>query len=444
VTNKVLLIGAGAREHAIAKAIVRSSNAVIYAVTKNNNPGITALAVKVFREDESNSSRTAEIAKKEGIDVCIIGPEAPLAAGVADALDKVKIPCFGPKREAARLETSKAFTRDLLVKYKISGNPDFKKFASTEGVAGYAQELLDRFGGFVVKPDGLTGGKGVKISGEHLATPKDAEDYARELVSSKHDSVIVEEKLEGEEFSLQAFSGGGNCASTPLVQDHKRAFDDDVGENTGGMGSYSMADHSMPFVTQSDVEQAQKINAFVAQALEKEFNEPYVGVLYGGFMATKNGLRLLEYNARFGDPETMNVLPILENDFVELLRKACDGSIKECDACFAKRATVVKYLVPAGYPSSPVAGDEVKVDAAAFDERDTQLFYAAVNEKNGVIKTTKSRTAGVLGIGDSLEEAEQRAQNAVCGVKGNLRYRKDIGTQALIQKRIEHMRKLRG
>ena len=157
---------------------------------------------------------------------------------------------------------------------------------------------------------------------------------------------------------------------------------------------------------------------------------------------------MLEYNARFGDPETMNVLPILENepnDFVELLFKACDGSLCECDACFAKKATVVKYLVPAGYPSSPVAGDVVTVDAKAFDEVNTQLFYAAVNQdENGVIRTTRSRTAGVLGIGDSLEEAERKAAQAVRAVKGNLRYRKDIGTRALVQKRIDHMKKLRG
>lgn len=444
MSTKVLLVGAGAREHAIAKAIKRSAGAELYAVTKNNNPGITALAAKVFREDECNAARIAELAKKEGMDIAIVGPEAPLAAGVADALESRGVPCFGPKRELAKLETSKAFTRDLLARHKIPGNPDFRKFATADEVARYAQELQERFGGFVVKPDGLTGGKGVKVSGEHLANPSDAEKYAAEILAGKHASVIVEEKLEGEEFSLQAFSGGGNNASTPLVQDHKRAYENDFGPQTGGMGSYSMSDHSMPFVTQRDVEDAKKINSLVAAALEKEFGEPYCGVLYGGFMVTRSGLRLLEYNARFADPEAMNILPILENDFVELLFKACEGSLREGDARFAKKATVVKYLVPAGYPENPTAGDIITVDSKAFDEKTTQLFYAAVNEENGVIKTTKSRTAGVLGIGDSLEEAEQRAEKAVKAVRGNLRYRKDIGTAALVQKRVEHMKKLRG
>ncbi|MFH0973429.1 MAG: phosphoribosylamine--glycine ligase, partial [Candidatus Micrarchaeota archaeon] len=268
MSNKVLLIGAGAREHAIAKAVCCSKNAELYAVTKNNNPGITALAKKVFHRDETEAVFVSEIAKNEGIDIAIVGPEAPLAAGVADALELMKIPCFGPKQSLARLETSKAFTRDLLAKYGIPGNPEFRKFASSEAseITNYAQALLDKFGGFVVKPDGLTGGKGVKVSGEHLASPKDAEDYAKDIFASKHESVIVEEKLEGEEFSLQAFSGGGRNASTPLVHDHKRAFENDVGEQTGGMGSYSMPDHSRPFVTPAEVEQALVSNALVARA----------------------------------------------------------------------------------------------------------------------------------------------------------------------------------
>ncbi len=269
MSNKVLLIGAGAREHAIAKAVCCSKNAELYAVTKNNNPGIAAAAKKVFHRDETEAAFISEIAKNEAVDIAIVGPEAPLAAGVADALELMKIPCFGPKQSLARLETSKAFTRDLLAKYGIPGNPEFRKFASSEGVAAYAGELQERFGGFVVKPDGLTGGKGVKISGEHLATPREAEDYAREIVSARHDSVVVEEKLEGEEFSLQAFSGGGRCASTPLVQDHKRAFENDVGENTGGMGSYSMPDHSMPFVTPGEVEQAKKSMPWLRKPFKK-------------------------------------------------------------------------------------------------------------------------------------------------------------------------------
>ncbi|MEM0475819.1 MAG: hypothetical protein QW343_03420, partial [Candidatus Norongarragalinales archaeon] len=183
MTNKVLLVGGGAREHAIAKAVVKSSNAVLFAVTKNNNPGIAALAAKVFREDECNAVLISEIAKREGIDVCVVGPEAPLAAGIADALESRGIPCFGPKRELARLETSKAFTRELFARHKIPGNPEFKSFVRDEvkQVKRYAEELQEKFGGFVVKPDGLTGGKGVKVSGEHLKTPFEAEEYAAEL-----------------------------------------------------------------------------------------------------------------------------------------------------------------------------------------------------------------------------------------------------------------------
>ena len=201
----------------------------------------------------------------------------------------------------------------LLKEYNIQGSPEFRVFKSSEGLASYLQYLNN----FVIKPDGLTGGKGVRLSGEHLSSISEAVDYANELFD-KHGSVLVEEKLEGEEFSLQSITDGKSMVNCPIAQDHKRAYDGDLGPNTGGMGSYTCADFSLPFLDHTDVENAKKINLDVAKAIEKKTGHPYRGVLYGGFMATADGVRLIEYNARFADPEGMNIIPLFNSDFLEM------------------------------------------------------------------------------------------------------------------------------
>jgi phosphoribosylamine--glycine ligase len=431
---KVLLIGCGAREHAIAEALHSSE---LYAFTKNNNPGITRLAKEVKIGDECDANAVSGYAIAKKVDFVVVGPEAPLAAGVVDACEEKGVQCVGPRKALAQLETSKSFARLLLQKHGIPGNPEFQVFNSTNGLREYLEKLSKT--GFVVKPDGLTGGKGVKVSGEHLQGVQDAFDYCVECIKG-HGKVVVEEKLEGEEFSLQALVSGEKTISTPIAQDHKRAFEGDEGPNTGGMGSYSCEDHSLPFLSESDVKQAKEINAAVAKAILEETNTAYKGVLYGGFMATANGVKLIEYNVRFGDPEAMNVLPIITSDFSEVCAGIADGSLS--NALFAKKATVVKYAVPEGYPANPQGGKELTVDESNLG--DARLYYSSVNEENGKIYSTRSRSIAALGIADSLSEAEEKAQAALNAISGPVFHRKDIGTRALLDKRISHMKALRG
>jgi phosphoribosylamine--glycine ligase len=224
----------------------------------------------------------------------------------------------------------------------------------------------------------------------------------------------------------------------PLVQDHKRAFEGDQGPNTGGMGAYSMPDHSLPFVTETDRQHAFGIMKEVVRVME-DAGTPYRGVLYGQFMNTAKGPMVIEFNARFGDPEAMNVLSVLESDFGSIVTKIVSGSLSGNDVRFTRKATVCKYLVPEGYPEAPRTGEPLSVSTSSG----ALLYYANVEERDGILYTQTSRTLAFVGVGDTLDEAEESAENAAKSVKGRVRHRSDIGTRFLLEKRITHMKELR-
>jgi phosphoribosylamine--glycine ligase len=439
--SKILLVGNGAREHAIAEAIMRSKqNPCLFSFMKANNPGIASLSGKIQIGSYSDLAAITSFAKDNKIDFAVIGPEDPLNNGVVDALAKIGIPSVGPNRSLARLETSKSFTRNLVSKYNIPGNPQFKVFTSIEGVEDFLNELE----GIVIKPDGLTGGKGVMVQGDHFSTKEEALKLCQQILSGSS-SVIVEEKFDGEEFSLQCLCDGKIVVGTPLVQDHKRRFDGDRGPNTGGMGSYSLANHSLPFLKPEDSLAGLEITRQVAAALLQETGTPYKGVMYGGFIATKTGVKLLEYNARFGDPEAMNILPLLKTDFVEICRHIVAGTLDKLKIEFEPKATVCKYVVPKGYglPADhpDAASSRAKIEVGNVGK--ARLYYSSVDKKEDGLYLSSSRAIGIVGIADTLDDARKIAEEGVKAIKGPVAYRTDIGTDALIQKRIDHMKKIR-
>ncbi|PKN20295.1 MAG: phosphoribosylamine--glycine ligase [Deltaproteobacteria bacterium HGW-Deltaproteobacteria-6] len=438
----ILLVGNGAREHAMAEAISRSSlHPRLFSFMKANNPGIASLSEKTLLGNYSDLAAITGFATENKVELAVIGPEDPLGNGVVDALAACGIPAVGPNKSLARLETSKSFTRNLVSKYNIPGNPQFKVFTTDDGIEAFLNELE----GIVLKPDGLTGGKGVLVQGDHFATKEEALSLCRQILKESS-SVIVEEKFDGEEFSLQCLCDGKTVVGTPLVQDHKRRFDGDRGPNTGGMGSYSMPDHSMPFVKPSDIEEGLEITRQVAAALLAETGSPYKGVMYGGFIATRNGAKLLEYNARFGDPEAMNILPLLQTDFLEVCRHIIAGTLDTLKIEFAPKATVCKYVVPKGYglPADhpDAASSRAKIEVG--DVGKARLYYSSVDKKEDGLYLSSSRAIGIVGIADTLDEARKIAEEGVKAVKGPVAYREDIGTDALIRKRIDHMKKIRG
>ncbi|MFW5956218.1 MAG: phosphoribosylamine--glycine ligase [Halorhabdus sp.] len=428
MTETVLLVGGGGREHAIARALADAS-APLYACAGNRNPGIAALAEEFEILDTTNPQAVTTYAKEVDATLAIIGPEAPLQAGVADALDEAGVYAFGPRQEEARIETDKAFQRRFMDRNDIPGCPDFETFEDVDAACEYIDEYD---GDLAVKPAGLTGGKGVRVIGDQV-TEAEAKAYLRE---ADYERVVLEERLVGEEFTVQALVANGDVRVTPAVQDHKRAYEGDEGPNTGGMGSYSDASLELPFMDREDYMDAVDIIEATVAALDA-----YKGVLYGQFMLTAEGVKVVEFNARFGDPEAMNALPVLETDFLDVLVAAREGkSLPQLQ--FQPKATVCKYAVPDGYPTDPDAG--AKVQLTPESAGDALLFYASVDEREDGIYTTTSRAFAVVGVADSITGAEEIATAALrrAGTEG-LRVRWDIGTPELVQQRIDHVSDLR-
>ena len=433
----ILIVGSGAREHVIARSIKKSKIPnKLYCFASNLNPGIKEISEILEIGMIAYPKAVLIFAAKHSIDLAIIGPEAPLSNGVVDSLQDINIKCVGPTKDLAQIETSKGFTRDLMQKYNIPGCPDYQNFNNLTNVSKYLNTLGENY---VVKFDGLMGGKGVKVSGEHIKSHAEAVEYCEQIIK-KNGKFVIEEKLIGEEFSLMSFCDGEHLIHMPPVQDHKRAYENDAGPNTGGMGSYNDTNRTLPFLTNKDIDSATAINIATAKALKKEFGIGYKGILYGGFIATADGLKLIEYNARFGDPEAMNVFSLLQSDFLEICLGITNTTLNECDVIFSNKATVCKYAVPKGYPDSPIKGERIDISKV---ENPDQLYLASVDLKNNTLLESGSRTVAVVGIADTLQEAEAISEDEIKRVEGPLFHREDIGTAKLVQKRINHMKNLR-
>ncbi len=440
---RILLVTSSARGHALAEALHRSAHKPeIIHCCPSRNPGIRALATEQHVLDIMNFPAILDVAKKTKPDFAVIGPDDPIGSGLADALQTIGIKSFAPKKSLARIESSKGFARELMQKHGIDASPKFRVFTSPDRDAIEAYIRNDLESEYVVKYDGLKGGKGVKVSGAHLSSVEEGVAYAIECIN-EGGRVVIEEKLIGVEFSLLSFVSGTQTADMPPVQDHKPAYEGDTGPNTGGMGTYTDADHSLPFLTAEDLQAASAINKRVAAALQKECGSPFTGILYGGFIAVKNGIRVIEYNARFGDPEALNLLPLLETDFVDVCKAVIDGTLDSLDVRFAKKATVCKYIVPKSYPEAKTEKGQPVTFPKELPEN-ARLYYGDISEdESGGLHLGGSRTAGIVGIGNSIEEAEATAQALCDQVDGPVRFRRDVGTSTLIEKRIEMMKTLR-
>ncbi len=435
---RVLVVGGGAREHAIA-ATLRRAEATVFVVSSNQNPGLERLAEASGRLDSNDAVKVVEFARTQRIDAAVIGPEAPLAAGVADALRAAEIPTVGPGQAAAQIESSKWFCRELLRKHGVGGQPKFVVPTSVEEV----DRAVVEFGGpFVVKPSGLTAGKGVWVQGSDFQEPKEGAIYAKSILL-QGGSVLLEEKLEGEEFSLMAFVTDSGVYPMPAVQDFKRALEGNKGGNTGGMGSYSQRDHLLPFLSPADRDRALETIEKTAGALRAE-GLSYRGILYGGFMLTSRGPLLLEYNARFGDPEGINVLTLYEEgDFEELLYGVATGRVDPNLVRFRRRATVVKYLVPPGYGDRPQVGGVLELDPVGIEGEGVHVFYGSVQEVGpSAVKFSSSRGVALAGEASAIHEASARVEAALKSVKGTYYVRHDIGTKEDLARRMEHMRSI--
>lgn len=415
---KVLVIGSGGREHAIVDALTRSAQVEkIYCAP--GNAGIARVAECVDIRD-TEVERLRDFAAAEGIGLTVVGPEVALAAGVVDVFRAAGLRIFGPTQAAARIESSKEFAKRLMAKYFVP-TAGFHAFSDYEEARAY---VASRPLPAVLKYDGLAAGKGVVIA----STMEEADEALRGMLLDDRfgeGKVVVEDFLEGPEFSFMCFVSGHKVWPMVLAQDHKRAFDGDEGPNTGGMGAYS----PLPFITAEDEEfTLRNIMQRTADAMVQE-GCPFTGVLYGGLMKTAQGIKVIEFNARFGDPETEVVLPRLKSDIVDIFCAVADGG--EATLEWHDFATLGVVLASKGYPGSYEKGHEIK----GLDRVHGKVYHMGTRMEGDRLVTAGGRVLFVVGEGATLSEARKRALEDVARIEcDNLFHRTDIGHWALSKK----------
>ena len=412
---KVLVVGSGGREHAIVEAISRSPKASkIYAAP--GNAGIAQLAECVAIKD-TDVEKLLEFAKANEIDLTVVGPEASLAVGIVDRFREEGLKIFGPTKAAAEIEASKDFAKRLMFKYDVP-TAAYETFTDFDAALAYVKKgTLPT----VLKYDGLAAGKGVVIA----TTMEEAEATLRDmLLDTKFGEgrVVIEEFLTGEEFSLMCFVAGNKICAMPVAQDHKRAFDNDEGPNTGGMGAYT----ELPFVTEEDHAYAmESIMQRVADAMVAE-GTPFTGVLYGGLMKTPNGIKVIEFNARFGDPETEVVLPRLKSDAIDVFMAVASNEQPEAE--WSEGATLGIVLASKGYPGDYAKGYAIRGMESVTESK---IYHMGTAMKDGELVTNGGRVMIVVAEAATLREAQQKAEADVARIEcDNLFHRTDIGAKA--------------
>lgn len=417
----VLIIGSGGREHALAWKVAQSPRLTKLYIAPGN-PGTNSCGENVLM-DVSKHNSVINFCTEKRVDLVIVGPEIPLAEGLVDSLSDAKIRCFGPNRAAAQIESSKVFAKDFMARNQIS-TARYASFSDFEEAAEYIHAIDYPI---VIKASGLAAGKGV-ILPETLEESISALEAM--LVKNKFASagaeVVIEEKLIGQEVSLMAFSDGEHCLPMIPAQDHKQLLDGDHGANTGGMGAYAPA----PILTSELLNEA--IEKVLQPTIDGMRNEgrKFIGVLYAGLMLTKDGIRALEFNCRFGDPETQVVLPLLETDLLDIVEACIDGKLKDMNIKWKDGAAVCVVLASKGYPEKAESGKLVIIKELP---NDLICFHAGAKFDGDNIVTSGGRVFGLTAWAKNLEHAIERVYSHIDKVSfEGVQYRKDIGKRTLV------------
>jgi phosphoribosylamine--glycine ligase len=425
---KVLVIGQGGREHTLVWKFKQSPR-VSKVYCAPGNGGIASIA-EIVPYKENQIKELIQFVKEEGIDLTFVGPENPLLDGIVDQFEEAGLRIYGPSKSAAIIEGSKSFAKDLMKKYNIpTGN--YEVFTSKEEALAY----LDQQGApIVIKADGLAAGKGVVVA----QTLEEAKQAVQEMMAeAKYGEaghrVVIEEFLSGQELSLMAFVDGEVVVPMVPAQDHKPAYDGDRGPNTGGMGAYS----PVPQMSEAEVEDAvQTVLLPTAKAMIQE-GRPFTGILYAGLMMTTEGAKVIEFNARFGDPETEVVLPRLKTDLVEIIEATFDHKLDQLQVEWSEQAAVTVVLASEGYPNAYPKGRAITGAEQWLEKEDTVIFHAGTKKEDSQLVTSGGRVLAVTGLDKDLASAKAKAYQAIESIHfEGMHYRKDIGAKAL---RNEHL-----
>ena len=426
--QKVLVIGSGAREHAIAHALLRGDS-VSEVTVASGNPGMELDGIRTTQINESNHAAFISFMQHNQYDWAFVGPEVPLIEGLVDDFAAAGIKAFGPNKAAAQIEGSKDFAKQLMARHNIPTAP-YRTFDNLEDSVAYVRE---HGAPIVVKADGLAAGKGVTVAMDVDTAITALDDIFIDHCFGKAGAkVVIEDFLEGQEFSLMSFVRGTEFWPMPISQDHKRAYDNDEGPNTGGMGAYSPAPVVTPEIYQMVMDQI----IYPTVRGMKEDGIVFTGFLYAGLMISKDAsgkptVKTLEFNCRFGDPETQPIMSRLKSDFSELIEAGIDGSLDKVIAEWDPRCALGVVLASKGYPTAPRKGDVISGTELQGD--DTITFHAGTkfNDK-GELVTSGGRVLCVVGLGDDLHQARDKAYKALDKIHfDGMQYRKDIGHRAL-------------
>ena len=418
---RVLVIGSGGREHALVWKIKQSPKVEkIFCAPGNAGTSEFADNIPIAADDIEG---LLQFAMKKEIGLTVVGPEQPLVMGIVDRFEVKGLRIFGPSASAAELEGSKSFSKDIMQKYGLP-TAEYKIFTSAESATKYIQAKNCPL---VVKADGLAAGKGVLLCRSSREALVAVETIMRQrLFGEAGDQIVVEEFLEGQEISVLAFSDGQTVLLMDSAQDHKAVYDGDIGPNTGGMGAYSPA----PVFTELMRQKVRdKIILPMVRAMQQE-GRTYKGILYAGLMLTKTGPQILEFNARFGDPETQPLMVRMETDIIPLFEACIDGTLGQCQVNWKNKSSVCVVMTAEGYPGTYQKGEIISGLQNANSTPEVVVFHAGTKEKDGKVLTNGGRVLGVTATGANTESAIQRAYDAVGKVNWRgVHYRKDIGSR---------------